>query len=171
MRTFTVALSVLMCVAAVAGEPKKLGAMPEKLLFTLSYDPARACFDVALLNRSDETLTLTVHPRQFQGRILVTQNKQDPVEYWDPSFKRVMMVGRWNTPIQTLNPRAQIAWRLPMAGLVDLSGSTLEPKLLQGAAIHATLEVGHWSVTAKGPQKAVKVPLASKPLTIPAEPK
>ncbi len=144
--------------------------MSDRLLLTVKFEPGASRFNVALKNRSEETLSLRVEPRQFHGSILVTPKDGQAVEYWDSAFQQLLLTGIWAVPVQSLRPQAEITWQLSVSQLRALDDSKLDSHILRGATVHAVLEEvavvpahgSHIGNNAKQTSKPIKIPVESQ---------
>lgn len=171
MRALIVAALMLIFWAhAHAGDPAKPGSMSDRFLLTIAFEPNASRFNLALKNRSEETLSLRVEPRRFHGSIVVTPSGGQAVEYWDSAFRQLLLTSVWAVPVQSLRPQAEITWQLSVFELRSLHDTKLDSHILSAATVHAVLEEvavvpangSHISNNAKQTSKPIKIPVQSR---------
>jgi len=153
-----------------AADPITSGSMSSQLVLAVSYQSTESKFTVVLTNRTSDSLKLQLEPRQFHGRIVVTQPTGIAVEYLDSAFIPAVLTSQWVVPIHTLQPHATVTWVLPIFKLQDIHANPLSVQTLQGSTVHAKLDElaiappsgRHISDNAKQ---------VSAPITIPSQPK
>jgi len=120
------------------------GGLSDQLALTLAFrpdpEPARARFEIHLKNQTRSPLTLEVEPGLFHGCIVVTPKDGQPTKFRHRTFWGMMMSYTWGVPTQKLPAGAAVTWSLPLDQLCDDHERPLNTRLLDGAAVRATLD-------------------------------